>query len=67
MVTLADVATSHSLGLLVTFLGIGLLVNGLLVYIAVLVIGERRENRVLRERRPGADATRGPGESVEPV
>ena len=67
MVILGDVATSHTLGLLVTFLGIGVLVNGLLVYIAVLVIGERRENRVLRERRPGADATRAPGESVEPV
>ena len=32
-------------GLLVTFLGIGLVVNALVVYIVVLALGERSENR----------------------
>ena len=51
-------ATNATICLLATFLGIGLLVNGLIVYIAVLAHGERQENRRGRERRPGADATR---------
>jgi len=33
------------LGLIVTFGGIGLLVNGLIVYIVALVLGERAQNR----------------------
>jgi hypothetical protein len=60
----ASQAFSDTFGLLATFLGIGLLVNGIIVYIVVLVLGERRENREVRERRPGADATR---QGVEPV
>jgi hypothetical protein len=32
-------------GLLVTFLGIGVVVNALVVYIVALVLGERAENR----------------------
>ena len=32
-------------GLLVTFLGIGLLVNALIVYIVAIALGERAENR----------------------
>jgi hypothetical protein len=32
-------------GLLVTFLGIGLVVNALIVYIVAVVLGERAENR----------------------
>ena len=51
-------------GLLVTFLGIGLLANAIIVYIVVIALGERRENRMAREHRPGADAT---GQGVEPV
>ena len=32
-------------GLLVTFLGIGIVVNALIVYIIAVVLGERAENR----------------------
>ena len=60
----ASQAFSDTAGILATFLRIGVLVNGLLVYIAVLVIGERRANRDAAERRPGATATR---DEVEPV
>jgi hypothetical protein len=34
-----------TLGLLVTFLGIGAIVNGLIVYIVALSVGERSQNR----------------------
>jgi hypothetical protein len=53
-------ATTATICLLATFLGIGLVVNGLIAYIVVLALGERNENRRGRERRPGADATRLP-------
>jgi hypothetical protein len=40
-------------GLVVTFGGIGLLVNILLVYVAILIRGERRQNQeYLESRRP---------------
>ena len=60
----ATQAFKDTFGLLVTFLGIGVLVNGIIVYIVVVALGERRENRTTREHRPGADATR---QGVEPV
>ena len=41
----ASASTYFTFGLLITFLGIGVLVNGLLVYIAIQVSAERRENR----------------------
>ena len=41
---LASAATYFTFGLLVTFLGIGVLVNGLLVYIAIQISAERRQN-----------------------
>jgi ABC-type transporter Mla subunit MlaD len=41
---LASAATYFTFGLLVTFLGIGILVNGLLVYVAIQVSAERRQN-----------------------
>jgi hypothetical protein len=44
---LASVAAKFTIGLLITFLGIGVLVNVILVYIAVIVLGERAENRRL--------------------
>jgi hypothetical protein len=53
-----DPATESTICLLATFLGIGMVVNGLIAYIVVLALGERQENRRNRERRPGADATR---------
>jgi hypothetical protein len=42
---LASAAVSKDIGLIVTFIGIGILVNIIIVLIAVLVIGERRQNR----------------------
>jgi hypothetical protein len=51
------VATSEAfvktLGLIITFGGIGVLVNVILIYIAVQVHGERRQNKEYMEsRRP---------------
>jgi hypothetical protein len=42
---LALSAFDSTFGLLVTFGGIGLVVNALIVYIIALVLGERAENR----------------------
>ena len=49
-------ATSKTVGLVVTFGGIGVLVNVILIYIAVLIRGERRQNKeyVASRRPPGA-------------
>lgn len=38
-------STADTIGLLVIFLGIGVIVNVLIVYIVVLVLGERQENQ----------------------
>lgn len=38
-------ATGVTIGLLITFGGIGVIVNGLIVYIVVQVLGERAENQ----------------------
>jgi hypothetical protein len=43
----------QTLALLITFLGIGVLVNALIVYIVAQVMVERRQNQE-RERRPQA-------------
>jgi hypothetical protein len=48
---LADVALSRTLTLLVIFLGIGVLVNILIVIIAIGVIGEHRQNVSRRTER----------------
>jgi hypothetical protein len=45
---LASAAVSTDIGLLVTFLGIGLIVNVIVVFIAVLVRGERQQNQQQR-------------------
>jgi heme/copper-type cytochrome/quinol oxidase subunit 2 len=46
-------AFTKTFGLLVTFVGIGVIVNVILVYIAVQVRGERRQNEELSSsRRP---------------
>jgi hypothetical protein len=46
-------AFSKTFGLLVTFLGIGLIVNVIVIYIAIQIRGERRQNEELRaSRRP---------------
>jgi hypothetical protein len=41
-------AVSKDIGLLATFLGIGLIVNVIVVFIAVLVRGERQQNQQRR-------------------
>jgi hypothetical protein len=53
-----SIAVKNDIGLLATFIGIGIVVNVLIGYIVVLALGERRANSRGRERRPGADATR---------
>jgi uncharacterized membrane protein len=44
----ASAAFSKDVGLIVTFIGIGILVNIIIVLIAVLVRGERQQNREQR-------------------
>jgi hypothetical protein len=51
---LALTAFQADFGLLVTFLGIGLLVNALIVYIVAIALGERAENRRRTEGENGA-------------
>jgi hypothetical protein len=51
----ASQAFSKTAGLVITFGGIGVIVNIILVYIAVQIRGERRQNRdYLESRRPRA-------------
>jgi heme/copper-type cytochrome/quinol oxidase subunit 2 len=53
MVIAASEAFAKTFGLIVTFGGIGVIVNVILVYIAVQIRGERRQNReYLESRRP---------------
>jgi hypothetical protein len=48
---LALSAFDSTFGLIVTFGGIGLVVNSLVVYIVAVVLGERAENRRRAEHR----------------
>ena len=50
MLIAADAATGQTIALLITFLGIGILVNVLIVYIIAQVLGERKQNQ---ERQAG--------------
>jgi hypothetical protein len=51
----ASQAFSKTVGLIITFGGIGVIVNVILIYIAVQIRGERRQNReYLESRRPPA-------------
>ena len=53
MLLAANAAFSETFGLIVTFGGIGVVVNVIVVYIAVQVRGERRQNKeYLASRRP---------------
>ena len=45
MLPLASAAVSKDIGLIVTFIGIGVIVNIIVVYIAVQVRGERHQNQ----------------------
>jgi len=57
-VIVASKATEFTIGLIVTFGGIGLVVNGLIVYIVAQALGERSENR--RRRGDGGDSSTTP-------
>jgi hypothetical protein len=62
MVLAASEAFVKTFGLVVTFGGIGVIVNVLLIYIAIQIRGERRQNReYLASRRPP-----GSGETFPP-
>jgi hypothetical protein len=50
MVVLADYAFDVTLALIIIFGGIGLIVNAIIVYVVVLAMGERKQNREARER-----------------
>ncbi len=53
----ASPAFSKDVGLIVTFVGIGVIVNVLLVYLAIQIRGERAQNKEYvanRRRTPGA-------------
>jgi hypothetical protein len=53
MALAASFAFTKTFGLIVTFGGIGVIVNVIIVYIAVQIRGERRQNQVyLASRRP---------------
>jgi hypothetical protein len=45
MLLATSAAVSKDIGLLATFLGIGLIVNVIVVFIAVLIRGERQQNQ----------------------
>jgi hypothetical protein len=51
MLLATSAAVSKDIGLLATFLGIGLIVNVIVVFIAVLVRGERQQNQRTEQRR----------------
>jgi len=46
----ANEALSKDIGLIATFVGIGVVVNVIAVYIAIQIRGERRQNQEYRER-----------------
>jgi len=54
MIVAASAAVSKDVGLIVTFIGIGVVVNVIVAYIAVQVRGEREQNRQYTTR--GRDA-----------
>ena len=53
MLVTADAATGQTIALLITFLGIGILVNLLIVYIVAQVLGERKQNQERQARHSG--------------
>ena len=50
MLVALSAAASNDIGLIATFGGIGVIVNVLVVFIAIQVRGERRQNEEYRER-----------------
>ncbi len=53
MLLATSAAVSKDIGLLVTFLGIGLVVNVIVVYLAVQIRGERQQNQEYLNARRG--------------
>jgi hypothetical protein len=53
----SSTATDFTIGLIAIFGGIGVVVNGLIVYIVALVLGERRENQEYQARLGRSDET----------
>jgi hypothetical protein len=51
MLLAASPAVSTDIGLIVTFIGIGVVVNVIIVYLAIQVRGERQENQQQRYSR----------------
>jgi hypothetical protein len=47
---IASYATDVTIALIIVFGGIGLLLNGIIVYAVVQAMGERRQNREAAER-----------------
>jgi hypothetical protein len=52
MLLAASEATNKTFGLVITFVGIGLFVNAIVVIIAIQIRGERQQNQEHRERLP---------------
>jgi hypothetical protein len=50
MLLAASEAVSKDIGLIATFGGIGVIVNVIVVFIAIQIRGERRQNQEYRER-----------------
>jgi phage shock protein PspC (stress-responsive transcriptional regulator) len=50
MLVLGDYATGQTIALLITFIGIGILANVIIVYIVAQVIAERKQNRERQQR-----------------
>jgi phage shock protein PspC (stress-responsive transcriptional regulator) len=50
MLVLANQSTNQTIALLITFVGIGVLVNVLVIYIIAQVLAERRDNQERQQR-----------------
>jgi phage shock protein PspC (stress-responsive transcriptional regulator) len=50
MLVAADQALGQTIALLITFIGIGILVNVLIIYIVAQVLAERRQNQEANQR-----------------
>lgn len=50
--TLLASSTVDTIGLLVTFLGIGAVANVIIVYVIALVLAEKRQNDEYKAKRP---------------
>lgn len=48
LVLAASPAVTYTVGLLITFLGIGLVANALIAYAVVQALGERQQNQAYR-------------------